>query len=271
MLCYNVLGVYGDFRVPVEIEKEILDYIHDYITIDDGDFALLNNEFAKKELNRLSKLAHLGLMSKFRRLARHDKLEHAYGTYWLCKQCMEKKPGLVSDNVPFRLAGLLHGIGHAPFSYDTEYAIAKLYQVHPPTHRWVDEVFSTCCEFTQDPGVTKAARRMKSDIDFEMLHRWFGAFKISRSSASELNTDIGKKVARILVDTDLFAHNLLDELDKLDYIPRDILYLAIGRIDLNFPLLLNQFDKGQGEVLIRPDVSSIIESTSDCLCDQAYL
>jgi hypothetical protein len=271
VLCYNVLKVYGEFGVPVEIEKEILDYIHDYVTIDDKDFALLNSDFVKKELDRLSKIAHLGLMSKLRRLARHDKLEHAYGTYWLCKQCMEKKPRLVEDVVPFRLAGLLHGIGHAPFSYDTEYAIAKLYQVHSPTRTWVDDVFSVCCEFVQDQRVTEAARRMRSHIDYEMLHRWFGAFKIAKSSASELNTEIGKKVARILVDTDLFAHKLLDELDKLDYIPRDILYLAIGRIDLNFPLLLNQFDKGQDEVLIRPNVSSIIESTSDCLCDQAYL
>ena len=255
----------------MEIEKEVLDYIHDYIIIDDEDFALLNNDFAKKELNRLSKIAHLGLMGKLRRLARHDKLEHAYGTYWLCRQCMEKKPRLVRDVVPFRLAGLLHGIGHAPFSYDMEYAIAKLYQVHSPTHKWVDEVFSACCEFAEDPGVIKAAKRMKSYIDFGMLHRWFGAFKIAKSSASELNTEIGKKVVRILVDTELFAHRLLSELDKLDYIPRDILYLAIGRIDLNFPLLLNQFNKGQGEVLIRPNVSSIIESTSDCLCDQVYL
>jgi len=255
----------------VEIEKEVLDYIHDYIIIDDKDFALLNNDFAKKELNRLSKIAHLGLMGKLRRLARHDKLEHAYGTYWLCRQCMEKTPRLVRDVVPFRLAGLLHGIGHAPFSYDTEYAIAKLYQVHSPTRKWVNEVFSACCEFAEDPGVIKAAERMRSHINFGMLHRWFGAFKIAKSSASELNTEIGKKVVRILVDTELFAHRLLSELDKLDYIPRDILYLAIGRIDLNFPLLLNQFNKGQGEVLIRPNVSSIIESTSDCLCDQAYL
>lgn len=255
----------------MEIEKEVLDYIHDYIIIDDVDFALLNNDFAKKELNRLSKIAHLGLMGKLRRLARHDKLEHAYGTYWLCRQCMEKTPKLVRDVVPFRLAGLLHGIGHAPFSYDTEYAIAKLYQVHSPTHKWVDEAFSACCEFAEDPGVIKAAGRMRSRINFEMLHRWFGAFKIAKSSASELNTEIGKKVVRILVDTELFAHRLLSELDKLDYIPRDILYLAIGRIDLNFPLLLNQFNKGQGEVLIRPNVSSIIESTSDCLCDQVYL
>lgn len=255
----------------MEIEKQILDYIHDYITIDDEDFALLSNDFAKKELNRLSRIAHLGLMSKLRRLARHDKLEHAYGTYWLCRQCMERKPRLVSDDVPFRLAGLLHGIGHAPFSYDTEYAIAKLYQVHSPTRRWVDDVFSVCCDFAQDSGVTKAAKRMRSHIDYEMLHRWFGVFKIAKSSESELNTAIGKKIARILLDTDLFAHRLLDELDKLDYVPRDILYLAIGRIDLNFPLLLTQFNKGQGAVLIRPHVSSIIESTSDCLCDQAYL
>lgn len=255
----------------MDIEKEVLDYIHDYIIVDDEDFALLNNDFAKKELNRLSKIAHLGLMSKLRRLVRHDKLEHAYGTYWLCRQCIEKKPKLVEDIVPFRLAGILHGIGHAPFSYDTEYAIAKLYHVHPQTREWIDELFKVCCEFADDRGVEKAAKRMKSHIDFRMLHRWFGAFKIAKSDVKEFNNNVGKQIVRVLVDNELYRSKLLNELDKLDYILRDILYLAIGRIELNFPLLLGQFDKSQDGGLIRPNVSNIIESTSDCLVDQVYL
>jgi len=255
----------------VEIEKEVLDFIHDYIVIDDEDYRLLDNDFVKKELERLSEIAHLGLMAKLRRLVRHDKLEHAYGTYWLCTQCVEENPKLVKDHVPFRLAGILHGIGHAAFSYDTEYAIAKLYKLHEPTRKWIDDVFNVCIDFTNEPGIKKSADNMKSEIDYKLIHRWFGAHKIAKSEKSELNTDIGKQIVRILLDTDLIQSRLLTELDKLDYILRDMLYLAIGRIDLNFPLLLKQFDKGKNGLLIRPNVSEIIETTSDCLCSQVYL
>ncbi len=210
-------------------------------------------------------------MAKLRRLVRHDKLEHAYGTYWLCAQCLKGNQKLVSDRVPFRIAGILHGIGHAPFSYDTEYAIAKLYNIHEPSRKWIDDVFDVCIDFTNEPGVKKAARDMKSNLDYKLLYRWFGAYKIAKSGDNEFNNDIGKQVARILLDSDIIQSRLLYELDRIDYILRDFLYLSIGRIDLNFPVLLKQFDKRTGDVLIRPEVSEIIETTSDCLCDLAYL
>lgn len=253
------------------IERIVPDHIHGQIHLDRADFAHLGNDFAQRELARLKDLAHLGVISKLRRLARHDKLEHAYGTYWLCKQSTNNNPGLIGDKKAFRLAGLMHGIGHLPFSYDAERAVVKLYHIHAPTQAWLKSVFEKCVEFAGDSGVERAAGDMMSRMDFAMLHRWFGSLKIAQSRPDEFTNELGRQIVRILIDPDVLGHQLLQELDKLDYVLRDMFYLLIGRIELNFPPLLAQFDKSPDGKLKSPKLLKLIETSHDCLCDEVYL
>lgn len=253
------------------VELKRLDYIHDYIDLDEKDFPEIQNEFAQREIARLGKLAHLGLIGKTRRLARHDKLEHAFGTCWLCKLCKDRTQGLIRDNKAFLIAGLIHGIGHLPFSYDTEYAVAKLYGIHPPTRDWLNNVFDKCVEFTNTQGMRNAAAEMKSVVDHFMLHRWFAALKIAQSKHDEFNNQLGKNIVGILVDPKLLEHQLLSQLDTMDYVLRDMHYLALGRIELNFSPLLACFSKGPEGQLISPHLFKLIEVTNDCLTDEVYL
>lgn len=254
------------------IASTMPDYIHGYISLERSDLDNLQNKFAETELARLENIAHLGLIGKLRRLARHDKLEHAYGTYWLCKQCVDNTGGLIHDKEAFRLSGLLHGIGHLPFSYDTERAVPKLYQIHRPTHEWVDGVIQDCVEFANNPSVEKAATEMRSSLDYFTLHLWFSALKLAQSQCNEFNNERGKRIVRILLDSTTIEHQLLCELDKMDYVLRDMLYLALGRIDLNVsPLFWSQFSKNPEGQLNRPDLLKLIDTTHDWLCDQVYL
>lgn len=251
------------------IERTVLDCIHDYIEIDETDFKHLQNNFAESEFLRLREIAHLGLIGKLRPLVRHDKLEHAYGTYWLCRQCAEHSHGLIDNKKAFRLAGLMHGIGHFPFSYTTEYAVAKLYQFHEPVRNWLTNIFQHCIQFLNNPSVEVAANRIRETADYSMLHRWIGTFKMARST--EFNNDLGRQIARILVDTEMLEHRLLHELDRLDYVLRDMHYLALGRIELNFTPLLAQFAKDLAGELTTPKLLKLIETTYDALCEQIYL
>ena len=253
------------------IERNVLDCIHHYIILQDEEFNRLQNGFADKELRRLTNIAHLGLVSKVRPLARHNKLEHAYGTYWLCKQCAESCHGIVTDKKEFLLAGMMHGIGHLPFSYDTEYAVAKLYQSHEATRAWLDGIFDQCADFAQNPHVKQAADNMKSQMNYLMLHRWFASFKMAKSNANEFKNQTGKNMVRILVDPESLEHELLQELDRIDYVLRDMHYLAFGRLELNISPILAQFRKGPDGKLYRPDVLKLIDVTHDWLCDQVYL
>lgn len=253
------------------VERIRLDYIHDYIEVDDTDFKHLQNNFAEVELTRLQHIAHLGLIGKLRPLARHDKLEHAYGTYWLCKQCASHSRGVIDNKKAFRLAGLMHGIGHLPFSYTTEYALAKLYHIHPLTKNWLDSVFEECVQFASNPALERAATEMRENVNYSMLHRWFGALKIARSKPDEFNNDLGRQIVGIMVDHQMTEHQLLRELDRLDYVLRDMLYLALGRIELNFSPLLVQFRKSPTGELTSPKLLKLIETTYDSLCEQVYL
>ena len=225
------------------IEYEVPDYIHRYITLSEEDFSRLQNNFAQRELSRLTNISHLGVASKIHRLARHDKLEHAYGTYWLCKQSREFTHGLVTKKRAFPLAGIMHGIGHLPFSYYTEYAIAKLYQVHQPARIWLDKIFDECADFAEHTGAVRAAEEMKRQIDYMMLHRWFASLKVARSNNNEFANQLGKNIVSILVDSQSLEHKLLQELDKIDYILRDMHYLGLGRIELNITPQFAKFSK----------------------------
>lgn len=253
------------------IEYEVPDHIHHYITLSQEDFDRLQNNFAQGEIQRLTKISHLGVASKICRLARHDKFEHAYGAYWLCRQCIDYTHGVVTKKKAFPLAGILHGIGHLPFSYYTEYAIAKLYQTHQPSRIWLNGIFDECVNFAQHPGVENAAKEMKRQINYLMLHRWFTSLKIARSNTNEFRNHIGKNIVSILVDTQTLEHRLLQELDKIDYVLRDMHYLAFGRMELNITPLLAQFSKSPEGRLKCPDIMKLINVTHDWLCDQVYL
>jgi HD superfamily phosphohydrolase len=250
-----------------EIEKSVLDHIHDFIEILDEDFTLINNEFGKSEINRLGKIAHLGLISKTRPLANHTKLEHAYGTYWLCKQLAEKKPKLVRDPKAFRLAGLLHSIGHLPFSYDIEYPIATLCEIHKPTKEWFSQVKNKCIVFAEDKIIEKYNKQNTTSQIFS-IHRWLASYKIARSK--EFQGPLGKQIVRFYLNPESPDFKLLNELNRLDYTIRDILYLSIGRLELNMPWILSQFDQMPNGHLVIPDISSMIQSTSDFLYQQVY-
>lgn len=253
------------------IEHAVPDYIHDYIEIDDADLRHLQNSFATSQLTRLRKIAHLGLIGRLRPLARHDKLEHAYGTYWLCRQCTDHTHGLIDNKKAFRLAGLMHGIGHLPFSYGTEYAVARLCHYHPSSRDWLASLLEECVSFAGKPAVEAAASHMNETVNCVMLHRWIGALKMARSSTNEFSNDLGREIVRILVDTEMLEHQLLFQLDRVDYVLRDWLYLALGRIDVNISPLLAQFKKSATGGLVSPKLLELIETAYDSLCEQIYL
>ncbi len=250
------------------IPRNVLDHVHDYIALDSSDYDELNNNFVDEQFTRLRQIAHLGLISKIHKLARHDKLEHAYGTYWLCKQCTQHTRGLVSNKKAFHLAGILHGIGHLPFSYDTEYAIAKLYHIHSPTKNWVDNVLQYCVDFLSRPSIEMIARAMKSSMNHALLYRWFTVFKLANSN--KFNSDLGKQIAGIILDHTLIEHQLLFEIDKLDCVLRDMHYLALGKIELNFVPLLQQYERSPSGELVTPYFLKFIDAAHECLSDRIY-
>jgi len=248
------------------VEQNRIDYIYDYVSIEDGEYQHLRNPFIENELMRLEHIAHLGLVNKTNKLARHNKLEHAYGTYWISKLCLENTHGLVGDKHAFLIAALLHSIGHLPFSYDAEHSLARLSLFHKPTQQRLNQLFDSVATFAGSDVITAEAQKMKDNPFYASLHCWFASYKIANSMGNPL----GKKVVECWLNSDSIENQLLAELDKIDYVLRDMHYAGLGRIELNFIPIMKQFKKGSTNQLEKPPIVDFIESTHDYLCDQLY-
>ena len=96
---------------------DIIDPIHDFIRVYDYELPIIDSPIFQR-LRRIKQLsgAHLTYPS-----AQHSRFEHSLGVMHIATQAgfaLNEKGLLSSDDVQIlRLAGLLHDIGHGPFSH----------------------------------------------------------------------------------------------------------------------------------------------------------
>ncbi|KER06713.1 Deoxyguanosinetriphosphate triphosphohydrolase-like protein [Marine Group I thaumarchaeote SCGC AAA799-E16] len=96
---------------------DIIDPIHDFIRVYDHELSIIDNPIFQR-LRRIRQLsgAHLTYPA-----AQHTRFEHSLGVMHISSQAgnvLNEKGFLKSDDIEIlRLAGLLHDIGHGPFSH----------------------------------------------------------------------------------------------------------------------------------------------------------
>jgi hypothetical protein len=97
--------------------SDIIDPIHDFIRVYDHELKIIDNPIFQR-LRRIRQLsgAHLTYPG-----AQHTRFEHSLGVMHIASQAgqaLKEKEILKSDDIEIlRLAGLLHDIGHGPFSH----------------------------------------------------------------------------------------------------------------------------------------------------------
>ncbi len=96
---------------------DIIDPIHDFIRVYEHELSIIDSPFFQR-LRRIRQLsgAHLTYPA-----AQHTRFEHSLGVMHIASQAghaLNEKGFLKSDDIEIiRLAGLLHDIGHGPFSH----------------------------------------------------------------------------------------------------------------------------------------------------------
>ena len=96
---------------------DIIDPIHDFIRVYDHELEIIDNPIFQR-LRRIKQLsgAHLTYPA-----AQHTRFEHSLGVMHIASQAghaLKEKGNLKSEDIEIlRLAGLLHDIGHGPFSH----------------------------------------------------------------------------------------------------------------------------------------------------------
>jgi len=96
---------------------DIIDPIHDFIRVYDHELKIIDNPIFQR-LRRIKQLsgAHLTYPA-----AQHTRFEHSLGVMHIASQAGQalKEKGILNQEIiqNLRLAGLLHDIGHGPFSH----------------------------------------------------------------------------------------------------------------------------------------------------------
>lgn len=151
----------------------------------------------------------------------HTRFEHSLGVYWLAGEAMNnlqmyqgKELGIDRVDVQsVKLAGLLHDIGHGPFSHLFEHEF--LPRVHPGS-TWSHEHMSA---LLLDSIVDKHAIDIEPD--------YLKVVKEMIVASSEFSKTEGAREKRFLYDIVANGRNGID-VDKFDYIDRDCRACGLG-------------------------------------------
>ncbi len=104
-------------------KKTIHDSIYGSIELEDTASKIIET----KEFQRLNTIKQLGFTYLVFPGATHSRFEHSLGTHYLAREASSRLDLKKEDVVDVSLAGLLHDVGHSPFSHALEDSMVKLY------------------------------------------------------------------------------------------------------------------------------------------------
>jgi HD superfamily phosphohydrolase len=131
--------------------KNIRDPLYGFITVNEMELDVIS----APEVQRLRRVAHLGLSDAVYPSATHSRFEHSLGVMHLAGKLAESLSLPEETRQAYRLAGLLHDVGHSPFSHALEEVIEdRLGFEHERQSeriiRKLDELYAPDAEFVID-------------------------------------------------------------------------------------------------------------------------
>ncbi|RDX67337.1 Deoxynucleoside triphosphate triphosphohydrolase SAMHD1-like protein [Mucuna pruriens] len=194
--------------------KHVHDNVHGNIYLDPLSLKFMDTE-------QLRELKQLGFTHMVYPGAVHSRFEHSVGVYWLAGQCVEKLKtyqGLELgidrfDIQTVKLAGLLHDVGHGPFSHLFEREF--LPQVISGSNWSHEEMSVNMVDYIVDEH--------HIDVDSQMIRRVKEMVLASTESAPARSSS----EKSFLYDIVANGRNGID-VDKFDYIPRDCRACGLG-------------------------------------------
>uniref|UniRef100_A0A7N0ZW44 HD domain-containing protein n=1 Tax=Kalanchoe fedtschenkoi TaxID=63787 RepID=A0A7N0ZW44_KALFE len=197
--------------------KNVHDNVHGNIYLDPLALKFIDTE----QFQRLRDLKQLGMAHMVFPGAVHSRFEHSLGVYWLAGEAVSKlkanqgmELGINRFDVQtVKLAGLLHDVGHGPFShmFEREFLPHVL-----PGSKWSHEEMSV-------KMVDHIVDEHHIDIESETLKK-VKEMILAGSESSQLKSTRDK---RFLYDIVANGRNGID-VDKFDYIARDTRACGLG-------------------------------------------
>lgn len=208
-----------DFRSfhNFRFSKHIHDNVHGNIFLDPLCLKFIDTE----QFQRLRDLKQLGMAHKVYPGAVHTRFEHSLGVYFLSGEAVQKlknyqgmELGIENFDIQtVKLAGLLHDVGHGPFSHLFE-------------REFLPQV-CIGCDWSHEQMSVKMVDHIVDehsiDVDAEMMKR----VKEMILASSEFKQPQASRDKKFLYDIVANGRNGID-VDKFDYIVRDCRACGLG-------------------------------------------
>lgn len=187
------------------------------------------------------------IVSKVFPIALHKKWEHQLGLYHIIDLSIDAGFIRTKKKLSLKVAALLHSIGHAFLSRPTEEALIYILnennnkqQLYDRYNNVTDYIGCSDCKYN-------CIQKMLEKYEFENIHRWETAlilleknvsFNEAKKNNSNLMTGISlQDIIRSIICKKSDGFEVLNYLDKVDYVLRDLHYLGLLRFKVNLQYL----------------------------------
>ncbi|HYM39258.1 MAG TPA: HD domain-containing protein [Thermoplasmata archaeon] len=220
--------------------KTIVDAVHGTIRLE----PLIQDLLETLEIQRLNSIRQLGLTYLVFPGANHSRIEHCLGVSWVANEMARALDLSEEERELVQAAGLLHDVGHGPYSHTLEHVLSR--------ELAVDHMHLTQRLITgEEDNVSKEDRKAFPDVP--RIHEVLDAHGVSprevaaliRGPAEPGGLFGGRGVADEHRYLGQIIHSPMDA-DQIDFLLRDAHYTGVsqGRIDIARLLLTLRLHHG---------------------------
>lgn len=200
--------------------NNILDSVHGMIGLTE-----VENEIERKPIfKRLQDISQLGLVKRIFPCALHNRYVHSLGVMYVVDKMASKLRLTGDERQIVRLAGLLHDIGHYPFSHDIETVYKSFYTAKPKVKGL--PLPTACDKINKITGVQKIDMELSGHMTDKYHHESIGALVIRH------NRDIRKAISEHYVENSPMLRNRFTDLGGkeavVDAVLDDIASIVVG-------------------------------------------
>jgi HD superfamily phosphohydrolase len=253
----------------------ILDPVHGFIPVNEAEYTLLQTPF----MRRLHNITQLGLTYLVYPGARHTRFEHSIGVMHLMGKFSEKLISIMQENSDLclsitseckrrelknfvqlsRLVGLLHDLGHMPFSHQFEIALNNARSDGLIKLEWLEGFNGKIHEyytssFIKSLSESLGGRRIKL---YHFLQAVNDVLTRHRNPRKEPMDKLGLRPGAFSVVNQLISGTV--DADRLDYVLRDSLHTGVvyGRVDIDRLIYALTLDLSNGKPQVMYDIRGL--------------
>lgn len=223
---------------------EVRDPVHGSIHILDEEKKIIQHDF----FQRLRNIKQLGFSEYVFPGATHTRFIHSIGVMNIGEKAFDKLfKGRVYDQdilrlkETFKLACLLHDIGHAPLSHSTETVMPGLDELHIPERFLCEKDKNSKRQATHEDYTIKAIADSSFAESFSDVEKSFGVERKFIADLIRGDTDDSTYFTIDGIDYFILLHQLVSselDCDRMDYLLRDSYFCGVsyGSYDLDWLL-----------------------------------